>query len=291
MYGIVLALAAAVILGSSTVLARKNLREMTPMNGAYITVLVGTLFLWPIGLLVTELSTINLYGVIIFILAGIITPGVLRPLWFTSIKKVGVSINASIIATYPIYSTFFATLFLGETLSVQNGLGIGCVILGVFLIERNSKNIQDGKKQRYKKSDLIFPFTITVLLAIAQVVRKYGLSVYNEPILGVAIGYLVALVLYTFSFKMIGNQQVFSSLRQNIKLLWKVGVGIAVGWILSFYALSLGSVSVITPLLQTDTLFIILLSYIFLKDLEKISYRLAFSALIIVLGAVLLTIS
>ena len=98
-------------------------------------------------------------------------------------------------------------------------------------------------------------------------------------------------ILYSISFKMIGNQQVFSSLRENIKLLWKVGVGISVGWILSFYALSLGSISLITPLLQTDTLFIILLSYVFLKDLEKISYKLAFSALIIVLGAVLLTIS
>ena len=84
----------------------------------------------------------------------------------------------------------------------------------------------------------------------------------------------------------------FSSFSQkDLKLFWKPGVGIAAGWLLSFFALSHEMVSIIVPILQTELLFILFFSYIFLKEYEKISLRIVASALLIVVGVVLVSVT
>jgi uncharacterized membrane protein len=54
-------------------------------------------------------------------------------------------------------------------------------------------------------------------------------------------------------------------------------------------ALSLGQVSVVTPLAGTAPLFVLLLTYWFLRDLEALTLRLLVGTLLIVAGVVLLT--
>lgn len=73
-------------------------------------------------------------------------------------------------------------------------------------------------------------------------------------------------------------------------MFWKAGAGMSLGWILSFYALSYENVSIVTPLLQTEPLFILFFVYLYLKKLEHISFKLVISTLLIVIGAMLVGI-
>ena len=63
------------------------------------------------------------------------------------------------------------------------------------------------------------------------------------------------------------------------------------GWLLSFLALSQAMVSIVVPILQTELLFILLFAYIFLRKQEKVTLKLAASALLIVAGVILITIN
>ena len=59
--------------------------------------------------------------------------------------------------------------------------------------------------------------------------------------------------------------------------------------LLVLVALSLGQVSVVTPLNGTAPLFVLALAYLFLKDVERLSGRIVLGTVLIVLGVFLLT--
>jgi uncharacterized membrane protein len=54
-------------------------------------------------------------------------------------------------------------------------------------------------------------------------------------------------------------------------------------------ALSLGAVSVVTPLNGTAPLFVLVLAFVFLKDVEQLTGRIVLGTVLIVLGVFLLT--
>jgi len=62
------------------------------------------------------------------------------------------------------------------------------------------------------------------------------------------------------------------------------------GHLCTYYALRYGDVSTVTPLMNTQPLFIFFLAHIFLRELEKVTYKLVAGALIIVTGVSLITI-
>jgi uncharacterized membrane protein len=67
------------------------------------------------------------------------------------------------------------------------------------------------------------------------------------------------------------------------------GLGENVGVLFVLFALSLGPVSVVTPLNGTAPLFVLVLAFLFLKDVERLTGRLVLGTVCIVLGVFLLT--
>jgi uncharacterized membrane protein len=72
-------------------------------------------------------------------------------------------------------------------------------------------------------------------------------------------------------------------------LFWLAGVGQAISWILSFYALSFEKVAVITPLLSVEPLFVVLLAYLYLREQEQVSLKLIAGIVLTFLGVILVT--
>jgi drug/metabolite transporter (DMT)-like permease len=213
-----------------------------------------------------------------------LAPGITRLLYNKGMEVLGVSINASMFATYPMYSSILAALLLGEIIAPENWIGLICIVAGVMFIERSL-----GKKTEMKKiskKGLIFPLFATLTIASSLLVRKYGLTIYNEPLLGVAIGYSSSFLLYLLLLT--SKTQYSMPLWKDLRLFWKPGVFLSLGWILSFYALSYERVSIVTPLLQTEPLFVLLLAYLYLKGLERISLKVVTGTILIVIGIYLL---
>jgi drug/metabolite transporter (DMT)-like permease len=290
MIGIVLSLLSAMAFGFSQVLVRRKLDKSNFFFISLAITLMGNIILWPLALISTNLGTINFEGVLFFIVAGLLAPGIVRLMYFKGMEAVGVSGNASVFATYPIYSSILAVLILGEVLVAENWIGIICVMVGIVYMERNLSNSETSPKKTPRKG-FVFPLFASLTFAFSQIVRKQGLNICNEPLLGVAIGYSSALLLYIILlvFSNTAGGSKFSG--EELRLFWKPGVGISLAWLLSFLALSQESVSLVAPLLQTELLFVLFFGYIFLRKLEDISFKLITSALLIVTGVILVSIS
>ena len=79
------------------------------------------------------------------------------------------------------------------------------------------------------------------------------------------------------------------SLKRDLRLFWVAGIGQAVTWMLSFYALSYDSVSVVTPLLSIEPVFVALFAYLYLRKTDKVSIKLGISIILTVIGVLLVT--
>ena len=290
MFGVALALLSALSFGLSQILVRKNLEKSNFVYISLTVTIMGNVILWPLALTFTNLNTINLEGLLLFVFAGLLAPGIARLFYFKGMETAGISANASIFATYPLYTSITAILLLGETLTAENWIGLACIIAGVIFVGRTINNGDTQTKSTTKKG-LIVPILGSLAIAFSQIVRKEGLNIYNQPLLGVAVGYSTSLIVYLLLLFFSDGARASRFSCKDLQMFWKPGVGIAAGWLLSFLALSQEMVSIVAPILQTELLFILFFAYIFLRKLEKFSFKLIASALLIVAGVILISIN
>jgi DME family drug/metabolite transporter len=121
------------------------------------------------------------------------------------------------------------------------------------------------------------------------IIRKLGLS-QAGPLFGSAVNITTALVTFTAFLLASGKRQTLRC--QGRSLVYFVGAGIAenLSVFLVLVALSLGEVSVVTPLAGTAPLFVLPFTSLFLKGVEKLTGRIVAGALLIVIGVFLLTL-
>jgi len=287
MIGIILPLLAALAFSFAVILIKKS-DEAVPIPTAFTITLIGFAIFWPITILFTNLEAINLEALVYFAVAGILHPGIGRLLYYRGMDVVGVSVNASVFATYPMYSSILAVLFLGDALTPENWLGIICIVIGVVLIGRVLGGDQTESKATLR-SGLIFPLLASLIVAIGHVVRKQGLNINNEPLLGVSVGYSLSLLLYLLLAFLSRNVRRSISLSRDFRLFWKAGVCMSLGWILYFYGLSQERVSIVTSLKETEPLFVLLLTFAYLKESEPLSIKLVLSTILVVAGILLVS--
>jgi uncharacterized membrane protein len=248
---------------------------------------VGLFILWPLAIVVTDFSSVNFIGIALFGVGGLLTPGLVRLFYYNGLKKLGASVNSSIFSIYPLYTALFAVIFLSEFLSPQNFLGILLIALGVIVVELNFRNA-NGRGKPFAGS-LVFPVLGGLMLGISAIIRKAALDIFNAPVLGVAVAYTFTFLLYTTVIATSKNTRKELSLRRDTRLFWLAGVGQALSWILSFYALSLEKVSIITPLLSVEPLFVVMLAAVYMREQERVSFKLVTGMILTFVGVVLIT--
>ena len=285
MLGPTLALLSAVASGLSVVIVGKYSKQTNAFNVSLIVSLVGMAVLWPLAFLLTDLGAANIEGILLFAAGGVLTPGLVRLFYYGGLEKLGASVNSAVFSIYPLYSSILAVLLLNEILSLENWAGVLCIVLGVIFVEVSSREINNGGKSTWK--NLILPVAGGLTYGVANIIRKYALDVYDAPVLGVAIAYTLSLLPFLLLFMLSTSTRRELSLKRDFRLFWAAGIGQAVSWVLSFYALSYGEVATITPLLSIEPLFVVFFAYLYLKEMERISPKLVASIALTVLGVIL----
>lgn len=289
MLGMTLALLSAAASGFSVVAVGRHSRQSNAFNMSIMISTVGLLVLWPLALVLTDFSAVNLGAVALFALGGLFTPGLVRLFYYNGLKKLGTQVNSSIFSIYPLYAALLAVLFLSEILTLQNWIGIVSITLGVIVVELGSQtnNVNNKRLER----SFVFPIVGGLTLGLSAILRKFALDMFNAPVFGVAVAYTFSFLLYAAMLLFFRQTRQALSLKRDLRLFWLAGIGQAISWILSFYALSLENASLITPLLSVEPLFVVLLAYLYLKGQETISLKLAAGIILICLGVALVTVA
>jgi len=281
-----LAISAAFFYGLSGVLVRKGLisdPESSPLSAVFITMLTQFIVMW--GLYIFSSPPFHLQALLVFALAGIIAQCIGRTMNYQGLSKLGVSKNNTIVGTNPLFSVLIATIFLGEVFTPPIYAGIILIILGVILIIQKNKG--ENKVEKGKNWLLIFPFTAAMCYGVNTNIRKIGLNILPSPIAGSTFAVSAALgvyILLLFLSKKIRNISL------NIRNIYFIGSGLSIctAWICSFSALTMGKVTIVSPIQGTSPLFMLISSKIILKT-EKITYKIAMGALAVVSGVILIS--
>lgn len=289
MLGITLALLSAAASGFSVVIVGRHSTKSSAFNMSFLISAVGLVILWPLALILTDFAAVNLEGIALFALGGLLTPGIVRLFYYNGLVKIGTSVNSSIFSIYPLYTALMAVIFLSEILTPQNWVGVVSIALGVILAELSFRRANNGKKHMTKS--LIFPILGGLTLGVSAILRKAALDLFNAPVLGVAVAYTFSFLLYAAMLAASQSTRETLSLKRDLRLFWLAGVGQVLSWIFSFYALSMEQVSLITPLLSIEPLFVVLLAYLYLREQEQLSFRLVAGIFLTFLGVVLVTIT
>ncbi|MCW3994848.1 MAG: DMT family transporter [Candidatus Bathyarchaeota archaeon] len=287
MIGIALALLSAATSAISVVLVRRHSAQSSTLNISLIISTVGLLLLWPIALFLTDFTELNLLSLAVFAMSGILTPGLVRLLYYQGMKKLGTPVNSSLYATYPIYTSLLAHVFLMEIFTSVNWLGILLVFFAALSVEWSAREITlDGFRQR---RNLLFPIIGGLTLGIGSLLRKFALELFNAPVFGVAVAYTFSLIPYLLIFLSSNGTRKDLAIKRDLRLFWAAGIGQAVTWVLAFYALSFEQVSIVTPLISTEPVFVAIFAFLYLRKIEQLSPKLFASIILTVAGVILVT--
>ena len=280
-----LALTAAVAWGSEAILVRRGSRYASVALAALMGFVLSTVALWgaiwvffPLGLLYTR-------GTYYFIISGLIQPAIVRFLHYTGIVRLGASRAGPVRSVTPLFAIALAFTFLGERPDAGVYLGSFLSVVGVWL----TSSRREGESE-WRAIHLAYPLGAAFLTAISQNFRKTGLLIMPNPFVATAITITTSLIVFSLSLVATGQlRATFQGDRKCLPFYGTAAVVSATAQLLGYIALSEGDVSVVVPLINTNPLFIVFFSALFLRDLETVNARVAAGAVLIVTGIVLIT--
>ncbi|MBI2874643.1 MAG: DMT family transporter [Firmicutes bacterium] len=312
MQGEALSLVAALVTAAHILWIRKGMFQVSPRAAvlmvAGFTVLVFGLL--SAGLLAAgRMPGLNWKGLLFFAGAGILEMTFARNLFYASIERIGASRGSQVKTSAVVITAGFSILFLGESPSAFDLLGMGFIVIGAVLLAGESAgnptpvNPPAGSGQsgvslpggeagdaslswkRRRLAGWIYGSLAAVFFAGSNVVRGAGLDHIPSPILAVFFGALVGAIPMLPWWREIRNLD-----RGGWQSFALGSTASAASQGLAFSGYMLAGVAVATALYNTAPLFTVLLAYMFFKKYERITLRLALIGLLITTGVAFMSL-
>jgi uncharacterized membrane protein len=277
-----LALGGALLSAAATIFIRQGLRGSDPYTGFWINLVVGTVSLWIAVLATGGPVQVSVRGALFFLFAGLIGTVGGRLLRFVAIERVGASISAALINLNPFVATALAIAVLGEHVTLPIVLGTAVIVVGTTLLSIG------GRRLGVSPLQLALPVLSAICFGVVAVLRKLGLS-DTGVVVGSAINVTTALVAFTAFLLASGRSEVMVCRGRSLAHFVAAGLTENLGVFMNVMALSLGTVSIVTPLYGTAPIFVLFLAPFFLRDVETLSVRIVAGTLLIVFGVYLTT--
>ncbi len=281
----IFALGNAFLFALHNVLTKKGLRYSNPATALIISLALNMVILWSASFLYVPLGYLSNPGIIIFVLVGLFQPCLTRFLTYKGIETLGVAITDPIRATTPMFSAFFAILFLDERMTLPIFSATLLIILGITLLSHRG-----GSTQKIRFLYILYPILASFLGGFSQVLRKFGLGAVPHPFLAAAVTSSSSLVVSILTLWVSGKIKKTLVLNKDCLLFYlPAGLAVSMAMVSVYYALFLGKVTVVIPISSTGPLFALTLSAIFLRDVERVTLKIVIGACLIIAGVLLIT--
>jgi uncharacterized membrane protein len=229
------------------------------------------------------------WAVLFFMLAGLSGPCLGRFMLFVGINRVGSSVASTIYAVKPMFSAAAAMLILGESLTTPIALATLLMVGGLAIVGSEKSGGQIGRS--WSKKDLIFPLMAGAGYGFAHVFRKIGLNLDPDPMMGVVAQNAAAI---SFSLMLTVVKKDRQGATWKNKRAWVFfglsGIMSILGQLSMFYALSIGTVLIVSPLSTISPLFVIVMAALFMRKMERVTLKIVMGAVLIVTATALLSL-
>lgn len=274
-----LALASAALFGSMTVALRFALaREPDAEAGALHTIAAALLVTLPF----VAAGEIDLAGVWPFLLAGVLGPGSSQLFFTLAVRDAGPSRTSVTVGTAPLFSVAIALVLLGEPAKAGVIAGAVLIVAGGILLVR-----EPGRPEHVKWIGLGYALVATLVFAVRDnLVRHLSLDTDVEPALAAAAT-LFAGGVTVAAWLLVSRRRVPTT---GVRAFVLPGVLFGLSYVCLFEGYYRGRVSVVSPLVATESLWGVALSALLLRRHELVGPRLFAGAALVVVGGLLIAV-
>ncbi len=279
MDAVLLALASAILFGATTVAMRVAFRAGgLAEGGALFTVLVAIGVVLPVAVVQGGVTT----DVWPFLVAGLLGPGLSQFLFTFAVREAGAARTSVVIGTGPLFSIVIAVVLLGEPLEAALVAGALLIVVGglLFVSERD-------RPEHVRTLGLVLALLATIVFAARDNLVRW-LAVDTDVSPGVAAGAtLTAGAVLMTVFVLVGRAPLRA---HDARAFAPAGVLFGLSYVCLFEAYYRGLVTVVSPLVGTESLWGVVLAAIVLGRSERIGLRLVAGALLVVAGGALIAV-
>ncbi len=271
MTAVLLALASAALFGGMTIAVRIGLRDGGDAGGAALATVLPALAV----ALVAATFRHDVHHVWPFFLAGLLAPGASQILFTLGIREIGASRTSVTVGAAPLAAVAIALVFLGEPLRIPLVVGaLGVVAGGVLLAaERDRPGHLRGR-------GLLYAAAAAALFATRDnLVRALHAQASPETAAAATLmaGTLVAALWARRP-----------PTKRELGRLAPAGILFGLSYVCLFEAYWRGRVTVVSPLVATESLWGVALAALLIRQTEGMGRRLALGALLIVAGGAII---
>ena len=275
----VLALITSVFYASALVSARAGLSYSTPTTVTLVSILMQNALLWTAVFATGGAHAVPLAGVLLFSLVGIFQLGV-RLFAYTGVEKIGASRSSALQSVSPLFSAVIAIAILGEETSALILLGTFLIVGGIVMVSWRPET----QLLNFRRWHLLLPLGAAVLTGMNHPIRRYVLTMANEPLFFSALmgtvslaGFLIYLAVSPASQRLIWN-------RRAVWPFIATGLCETMSILCIITAISLGRVVIVAPIAASYPVWSMILAAIFLRHIESTNWKIVVGVLSVVAG-------
>jgi drug/metabolite transporter (DMT)-like permease len=271
----------AFLFGAMTVLVRIALRTgVAPEVGSLFTIVPAT----GVTLAVTlARGDWNLASAWPFVFAGLLAPGIAQILFTFGVRDAGASRTSVTVGTAPLFAVATALVFLDEPLVAGLLVGAALIVTGGILLASDR-----ARPEHFKRIGLVYALVGTAAFATRDTFVRWLIRDETDvpPVLAASVAMLtgsavaLAFVLWRRS----------SVTRSAASAFVPAGLCYGLSYVCLFEAFARGRVSVVSPIVATESLWGVTLSWVVLRQSESVGRRLVLGAAFVVAGGVLIGI-
>ena len=205
-----------------------------------------------------------------FFVTGLFAPGISQILFTRAVGVIGPSRAAVLVGVSPVLSAAIAVTLLGEPLHVALVLGTLLVVVGGTLLVQ----------ERGGRSALLFAIRDNLVRWAARGSDVPGFVAASASLISATVVILIVVAL---------RPHAVERTRQAFRPFLLSGLVYGVSYACLYSAFDRGRVTIVAPLVATESLWAVLLSIVVLRRSERIGARLLVAAALVVGGGALIS--
>jgi drug/metabolite transporter (DMT)-like permease len=286
MAAVVLACASAVLFGGMSVALRLALdRNADSEGGSLITVTTASAICLLLSFVDSGGGSLAPRRLLPFVLLGLLSPGVAQILFTRAVREAGSSRVSVAVGAAPLVSVTIALLFLGEPARAPLLVGALLIVVGGLALIREPR-----RPDAFRWIGIAIASLGTVMFSTRDtLVRALAVHTKVNPLPAAAATLLAGLTVALAFLAVTRGRHALAGLgARSMRGFFVAGTLFGLSYACLFEAYYRGRVTVVSPLVATESLFGVLFSVLLLRRSELVGRHLILGAILIVAGGALI---
>ncbi len=284
-----MALLSALMFALTFVCVRVGVKSASTTTALWVTLFINVIFLWGWSLLVHGWQFEHWWEWRYFFLSGVFAPLLGRLFQFQGMASLGANITTPLTLTHPVISVLLAILFLDEHVSNLGLFGALMVVLGSVVVGMQGGQNATRSLRSVSRIYLLLPLLASLCYGISIVFRKIGIDIGSDAVTAAAVTCTSSWLFATLYVVATGSVGEVRCSRRELGFFVLAGIFSSLGPVLLYAALQFEGLVVIAPLAATTPLFVLLVSYLFIRADEIFTPQVIAGTLATVAGVILVT--